>query len=402
MLTIYKYLVFFIRKMFCKLISIILSILIIRDKNIFLFSCSTNKKQDIFLHNTKYFYLHMNNFYRKQYKCIWLTDKPEMLRTFKKLGFIAYNRHSIEGIFYSLRAKYWFTDIYKRDITYNILSHNAICINFWHGIPLKKIAYDAEKVHPIKKYKKTVFNIWNIMRDAENFYIANGLYDKQIYESAFITSNNNIQILGSPRLDILFNNIPGATIFVDNCYDSIKEYLKKGKKIIIYMPTFRDTGKNISQWLQSDKLKDFLIKNNILLICKLHPLDRTLPNCTSNEYLYIMDKESDVYTILKYTDGLITDYSSIYFDYLLLDKPIIYYSIDIEEYQEKCRGFYAAYEDLTAGIKVYSEKEILYALSDVISGKDEYKEQRKQLRDKIFKYQDGKNCERIIEWIRAL
>ena len=115
-----------------------------------------------------------------------------------------------------------------------------------------------------------------------------------------------------------------------------------------------------------------------------------------------MDSNADIYPVLKYSDALITDYSSIYFDYLLLDKPIIYYPIDLEEYQKKCRGFYRPYEELTAGVKAYNEQELINAIQDVINGVDDYKEERKVLRDKIFKYQDGRNCERVVEWIKNL
>ena len=115
-----------------------------------------------------------------------------------------------------------------------------------------------------------------------------------------------------------------------------------------------------------------------------------------------MNYDSDLYAVLKYMDAMISDYSSVYFDFLLLDRPIIYYVPDLEEYQEKCRGFYEPYENLTAGIKTRTEEELIDAMQDVINGIDNYKEDRKRLRDQTFKYQDGKNCERVVEWIKSL
>ena len=115
-----------------------------------------------------------------------------------------------------------------------------------------------------------------------------------------------------------------------------------------------------------------------------------------------MNSSSDIYAVLKYSTALITDYSSIYFDYLLLDRPIIYYIPDLYEYQTKCRGFYEPYENLTAGIYTTNENELINGLNNIICLKDEYKEKRKLLRDRMFVHQDGKNCERVIEWIKSL
>ena len=118
--------------------------------------------------------------------------------------------------------------------------------------------------------------------------------------------------------------------------------------------------------------------------------------------IYKMDSNSDIYPILKYSDGLITDYSSIYFDYLLLDKPILYYIPDIEEYESQDRGFYEPYENLTAGIYAKTEDELLKGLTDIINGVDNYKEKRKALRDRMFVYQDGNNCKRNLKFIKGL
>ena len=86
---------------------------------------------------------------------------------------------------------------------------------------------------------------------------------------------------------------------------------------------------------------------------------------------------------------------------MLLDKPIIYYPIDLKEYEIE-RGFYRPYEELTAGVKVNNEEELIIEMQKVINGIDKYKDQRKLLRDKMFVYQDGKNCERVVKWIKSL
>ena len=86
----------------------------------------------------------------------------------------------------------------------------------------------------------------------------------------------------------------------------------------------------------------------------------------------------------------------------MLDKPIVYYPLDLEEYQRTCHGFYTDYKEYVAGPVAYREDELISELNEALNGVDEYREHRKILRDKMFKYQDGENCKRVTDWIRSL
>lgn len=403
----YKQIRFFIKNIFRILITFLISLIFKRDKNILIMGQRKpnvkiiKTQNDYFMHNTKYLFLYLNQIEQDNLKIIYLCDDKKMLKTFYDKGYNnVYPRKSIKGIYYALKAKYWLYDDAKFSVFNDILSGGSICINLWHGIPLKKIGYDITNI--ITNLKPLLLKIFAFIKQKDDYYNVNSEYEKACYETAFYTKKDNIKLFGSPRLDVLCNDIPNADLFMEKDFNAIKTFKEQGKKIFIYMPTFRDTGKDISGWLKSENLKQFLQKNNIILVCKLHFADKNSLNFELTENFYKMDNDSDVYPILKYTDCLITDYSSVYFDYLLLDKPTLYYIPDLDEYQEKCRGFYGPYEELTAGIKSKNEGELLSAMQDVIDGIDNYKEQRKILRDKMFKYQDGKNCERIIEWIKRL
>ena len=396
---IYKSLKFVILNLINIIGSKFLSIIFKKKSNIVVLGCCP-LKQTAFLHNTKYLYLYLNN--KTDYNTIWICENSLMREKFIKKGYKhVYSKNSLKGLYFSLKAKYFFTDFTLNDILNSITFRAGICINLWHGIPLKKIGHDDNytKFANLPLWKKTIHNLL-IYKD--NYYISNNEYEQNCYETAFLASKNKIKILGSPRLDVLFHGFPNEDLFMEEDYAKIKSLKEQGKKLFFYTPTFRDTGKDISGWLKSEKLKLFLQKNNIILVCKLHPFDKNSLKFELTENFYKMDNVSDVYPILKYTDCLISDYSSVYFDYLLLDKPILYYVPDLEEYQEQCRGFYGPYEELTAGIKSKNEEELLKAMQDVINGIDNYKEQRKVLRDKMFKYQDGRNCERVLEWIKSL
>ena len=140
------------------------------------------------------------------------------------------------------------------------------------------------------------------------------------------------------------------------------------------------------------------------MIIKIHHLQKTdlLSTITLSNILYIEDKDLNekgiqLYELIGQTDALITDYSSIMFDYMLLDRPIGYFINDLEEYKEK-RGFLV--EDIDSymiGKKMKSKEEFNDFLQEIINGKDQYKKEREKFAKKMHKYNDNQNCKRILE-----
>lgn len=394
---------FFIINLLKKIIVKFLRLFIRRNNRYYMFYAKMFKSgkiyEDVFLHNTKYLFLYLTNKKEKILHITWLCDDETIRSNLKKHGYNnIYSQKSLKGIYYALRSKYWFYDFDPYTIKTHLID-GATLINCWHGIPLKKIAKDNNE-YPIRPFIEQ--KIYDFFKKKTDYYITNGEFDSSCFKTALSAEEKSLITLGSPRLDVLFKDFQNAEMFMEKDFINIKSMYEQGKKLFIYMPTFRDTGKNISSWLKSDRLRQFLCVNNAILICKLHPIDKNSLNFELGKEFYKMDSKSDVYPILKYTQSLITDYSSIYYDYLLLDKSIIYYVPDLIEYQEKCHGFYRPYEELTAGIKTYNEDELINAMQNVVNGVDNYKGQREKLRDKMFKYQDGRNCERVVEWIRSL
>lgn len=348
------------------------------------------RNDDAFFHNAKYMFLYLSK--TKNMDCAWLCDNKIMRKKIKEAGYNnVYARNSIKGIFYTLTSKYFLFDIHPHNITY-YFSHGATLINFWHGTSWKKIGKDGGMLHN---------KIYESLSIKTNYFTINNDYEKQVYKTAFNMKEEDLIPICSPRLDALFNDIENANLFMEKDFEYIKQLKASGKKLIIYMPTYRDTGKDISGWLKDPYVKDFLIKNNTVLICKLHALDRNLlaEDNNDDDCFYKMQSDSDVYPILKYTDGLITDYSSIALDYLLLDKPIIYYPVDLEEYLENCRGFYVEYDEFVAGDKVCNESELIVSMTKIINGIDDYTAKRENLKNKMFYYVDGKNCEKMTNFL---
>ncbi len=192
--------------------------------------------------------------------------------------------------------------------------------------------------------------------------------------------------------------------FIRNIIISQIDYLVK--KIVLYTPTHRDyekKEKDLSRFLLgfSADLKDldsFLRREGILILCKLHPkqnkeiIDMSLP---SSIMIHKPNHEYGLTELMQISDGLITDYTSGYFDYLLLDKPIIFNFYDVDIYKST-RGFtYNPIESITAGEIVKDVDSFKRALLLLDDNAESFKEKRRFVRDLFFTYQDDKNCERV-------
>ncbi len=370
-----------------------------RDKKLYIFA---NYNLTSFVFNTKFLYLFLNQTPHLGITPVWITEDKKIIKALRDLGYKVYKKNSLKAIYYTLRSKYWFVDNYTTDIS-RAFSYGAQIINLWHGIPLKKIEFDIKKEHcksNCNRFEKFLLNAFYLK---SNYYSACGDYDAKIFTSAFLVDRKQIKILGSPKLDALFESkkFKHSNLFMEKDFDNILNIKSAGKKLLLYVPTFRDTGRDISGWLNSNKIKEKLKQSNAILIFKLHPCDKSIINIESQE-LYQLSNTTDLYAILKYMDCLITDYSSIYFDYLLLDRQIIFYPFDLKEYITQDRSLYVDYDEYTPGIKAYNEDELTNAIQCTINGEDNYKQARAKIRNEVFLHQDGNACERIVEFVKNL
>jgi len=223
---------------------------------------------------------------------------------------------------------------------------------------------------------------------------------------------NLYKITGAPRNDFLFNSNGREILF------KLLNIDLKDKKIVFYMPTFRASLYN--QYVSGNKnwsnifgFKDFdnkafsdlLVKNNIVFIIKMHPYEEKfvqdlIRNQKINNTYLILDEELnnsgiDLYEFMNACDLLITDYSSIYFDYLLLDRPIIFTPVDLDDYIENNGLLYGPYDHWTPGPKVLEQKTLQDEILKNLYGEDEYSDQRAKLSDIVHYYKDANSHVRV-------
>ena len=115
----------------------------------------------------------------------------------------------------------------------------------------------------------------------------------------------------------------------------------------------------------------------------------------------LIKENMDLYEILPHTDMLITDYSSVYFDYLLLNKPIVFINTDLEKYRETRGLLLEPYDQWTPGLKVREFEELIKVIKNSFS-EDTFIKQRKELIDIFHTYKDGKSTERLEAFIKEI
>ncbi|SFE99537.1 CDP-glycerol glycerophosphotransferase, TagB/SpsB family [Bacillus sp. OV194] len=291
-------------------------------------------------------------------------------------------KKSLKGLWSFLRTKnIFFTHGIYGNLG-NLKKQNLI--NLWHGMPLKKMGFylDVDK----SKVAKTSYSL------------ATSQMFREIISCSFDIPHGNIFISGSPRNDLIYHNNknPLKKLKINTSYS----------RLILWMPTYIE-GEPFLPLLTAKKLhelNEFLKQIKVLLIIKPHPfhnIEREKFSLLDN-ILFIDDKllfnlNIQLYTLLGFMDALITDYSSIYFDFLLLDRPIGFIHTSPEKYINNRGIILSPLDYWTPGMKINHFNELMKFIEKVSQGIDEFSQRRKLINKKVNSYNDNKNSKRFLE-----
>ncbi len=270
---------------------------------------------------------------------------------------------------------------------------NQMVVNVWHGSPLKKIGrYEKEEDQ----------DFFTCVLAASDFFVP-------IMAKAFGCPADKVKVCGHPRNDAMFApGDPLGKLGIPKDFD----------KLLLWLPTFRQsaflgdrdtaakagTGLPVLETKEDlEKVNRLLEAENALLLAKIHPAqDLSLLDLSGASRVKILTNDDmqqagcDLYALLGVSDGLVTDYSSVYFDYLLLNRPIGFTVGDIEEYR-KTRGFVV--DDpypLMPGPFIRTPEEFSRFIADFLSGKDGYKAERERVGRLTNAFPGGRDAERCL------
>lgn len=367
-------------RLFIKYIIMYLSMLFPRSRKICVFGAWLGDK---FADNSKALFLEAQE--RKELIPIWIARQKAVVEEVRSEGYKAYTWFSPLGIWYQLRAKYAVMSNGISDFKHAFLGR-AVFINLWHGVPLKKVGYDDyyEKNWDSKKqaFRDRIINV----PLGKQYVVATSGTIAKIYESAFRVPKERILCLGQPRNDVFYENIS----------EEEEDSKEEKRKTILYAPTHRKEGKHkiqLEQIFDLRVLNEFCEKNKYDFLVKKHFYHREEKE-ELREYsriIDITDKVCDTQELLMKTDILITDYSSIYIDYLLLDRPLLFYYYDYEDYLREDREMYFEYDRVTPGQKAKNFEELMDALEIIHSHGPSYQgAEREEVRN-LFYCKAGQN-----------
>lgn len=354
----------------CKLILFFLGVFITKNKTIWIFGESGGMQ---FLSNSKYLFIYILK-YQKMIRPIWFTKKRDIVKEINNLGGEAYLFNSLKALYFGLIAKVYIHS-YGRDDILNYSIKNAIFVNLYHGMVIKKL----------KKYYRK-----------DDLDIASSELFIQVRRDIF-PKIKKIAITGEPRYDIFFSKVDKVGILKKY---HLERYI--GKKIISYLPTHRNYRNKYKAIFQN--FNEIIKFQDVVFFDKSHPMEKNMARDevrNFNNVVNISDLYIDTQELLSVTDILITDYSSCFIDFLLTERPVIFYAYDLKEFTEK-NGFYVDYKKNVPGKICYNESELYNCIQAYLKYPELDYRKRIQGKRRFHKYYDGNSSERVYQEIMKL
>ena len=360
-----------------------------------------------FSDNAAAFFLHGQNEIADAVRLVWISRQADIVKSLRQDGYEAYWVWSPQGLYCCLRAGLYIFDSFSKDINF-WPSRGARKINLWSGVPLKTFERDIRT--PGNRYyrlfhgstpERWLFGFmmpWHL--DRPDLIIATSPETADITQRAFDLPASSVVVTGFPRNDILFARPDGAAALERQWPQCFKDAVEAGRRVFLYLPTYRDSGKpflNVD-WVSVERLMRDL---NSIFLFKLHPDDQGVFE-EDLDYVAELPQEIDIYTMLAQADVLISDYSSIIFDYMLLDRPIVYYLPDLEEFVASSRSLNFDPLEIAAGPVCVNGEELLKALAGIAAGTNKSAEQDArwlEIRHRFNTFADGESSQRVLDAI---
>lgn len=364
-------------------------------KNRIVFDSSLGKS---YAGNPKHIYEYlMANGYDLVWDCIWFYEKaPYNIPGMSKQ--VRYGR--LRYIYYMATAKIWVFD--SRQPEFLVRRRGTYYIQTWHGTPLKKLALDMEDVFmvgetDIDSYKEHFtknVHTWD-------YLISQNPFSTTTFRRAFDFQKEMLEI-GYPRNDILFR---------ENTEEGVRRYRRKlglpqDKKIILYAPTWRDDEFSeddkyeFRPQISFEKLQEEL-GDEYVMIVKYHYLIMDAVDWSPYEgFIYHFDQSRDIAELFLVADILVTDYSSVMFDYSIMKRPMFFFAYDFYKYKNELRGFYFSYSKEMPGPISTTTDELIEDIRNYNPA--EYEERYKRFMEKYNTIDDGKASGRVLELLQTL
>lgn len=289
-----------------------------------------------------------------------------------------------------------------RQEPYVIKRKTQLYLQTWHGTPLKKLGLDIEHNNMAGEKGKNLKEEYasRVLRESAKWDIllAPNTYSECIFKRCF-GYNGKVLNIGYPRNDEL---VSAAGRSAGKTADQ--------RKVILYAPTWRDDEYGKDGWYSYSRALDLELmekelKDEYRIIVKLHYLvklsEGDIPKrLLDSGFVEVLESDSDINSAYLSSDMMITDYSSVMFDYSILGRPMFFFAYDIEKYREELRGFYFDFEKEAPGPVVKTTAKLIEAIKE---GDNEiYRDRYKSFREKYNASENGTAALRVAEYLRDI
>lgn len=342
----------------------------------------------------KYIYEYLQQNYPGKYRFIWsINTKSDIPYKHTKV-----KRFSLRYFYYLGRSKYFILNM--RQPVWMEKREDSVFLETWHGTPLKKLVFDMEEVYsasPLYKYE-----VYRQTRQWD-YLIAANKFSSDVFRSCFLFDKEMLEF-GYPRNDILYapdREEKAAAI-------RKKLGIPENKKTILYAPTWRDDefyGKGQYKFtlkLDLPKMREALGDEYVILLRTHYFIADSLDVTGVEDFAYNLSKYEDIADIYLISDICITDYSSVFFDYSNLKRPILFYTYDIEKYRDMLRGFYIDMEKELPGPLLFTTEEVIDAVQHIDRIEEQYQERYDEFYERFCGWEDGHASENIAKKVFGL
>lgn len=335
----------------------------------------------------------------QDFEFVWFFKDPSKYKHLEKnrntkvlkYGSTAYYR------FYAT-SKYWVTNSRVPDTI--VKKKNQVYIQCWHGTPLKRLGFDIEvKGGNAMNSLKDIRYKYQVDSKKYSYMVSPSKFCTEKFISAFnlrkVGKEHIVIEKGYPRNDFLIN-------YKKSDVERVKKELNlpKDKKIILYAPTWRDNqhtsgiGYTYKTEVDFDYLREQLSDEYIILFRAHYFVANSFDFKKYEGFIYNVSDYDDINELYILGDLLITDYSSVFFDYSILKRPMIFYMYDLEEYQHELRDFYFDIKELPGPI-VEKEKDLVKAIKEIEHFR--YDKKYEDFNNKYTYLDDGNASKRVVK-----
>lgn len=339
----------------------------------------------------KYIYQYLQKHYGDKYTYIWSVDRKGIKIDGKHK---TCKRWSLRYFYYLNRNKYWVTNM--RQPLSVPRREGTVCLATWHGTPLKRLVFDMEDLYSSTPHYKDV--VYRQTRGWD-YLLSDNPYSTEKFQRCFLVDREHILESGYPANDPMYAS--------DREEQAAKIKAKLGiapdKKVIMYAPTWRDDnfhekGKyGFDLELDINRLKKEFGDEYVLLLRMHYFVVDRFDMTQFGDFTVDVCNYDDITELYLISDILMTDYSSVFFDYANLKRPMLFFMYDLEKYRDVLHGFYLDIEKDLPGPILKTNDDVVSAIKNIDKISEEYADKYKEFYDRFCCIDDGHASQRVVE-----